>query len=158
MPGGRAAIGEFGVAFVVLAASYALLAGKVSADEIALGLGGGALAAVWTVVSPAAEIRFRFDWKAVVTFLGAIAAVPRAAARVTWALFKAGLHRPRGSTADLPFVHGRDRGAADATRRAIVLLSLSLAPDQFALSHEGDRLRVHRLVAGPPGRDKQWPV
>jgi multisubunit Na+/H+ antiporter MnhE subunit len=153
------AVREFGVAFVVLTIGYWLFVGKLSANEICLGLCGGALAALWTVaLSRAATVRFRFQWRAIVTVAAAAATVPKAAAQVTAILVKSGRHRPRGSIIEQPFDHGRDRSPADATRRAAVLLGVSLAPDRFALLHDGDRMRVHRLVAGPRGGDGQWPA
>jgi multisubunit Na+/H+ antiporter MnhE subunit len=149
----------FGIAFIALAVSYLLLVGQFSADEIGLALCGGALAALWFgALSRTADIRFRFEWKAIVTVLDAVAAVPVAAARVTWLLVRAGRRRPRGSIGEQPFEHGRDRDAADATRRAAVLLAISLAPDRYALLHEDDRLSTHRLAAGPSGGDKRWPA
>ncbi|HEY1794700.1 MAG TPA: hypothetical protein VGG57_01140 [Stellaceae bacterium] len=148
----------FAVASLVLSVAYWLLAGRLSGDEISLGICGGVLAALWAVaLSRTADIRFRFEWKAVVTVLEAVATVPAAAARVTCLLVRSGRHRPRGSVVQQPFEHARDHSAAEATRRSAVLLGISLAPDRFALLHDGDRLTVHRLAAGPPGGDERWP-
>ncbi|HEX3881039.1 MAG TPA: hypothetical protein VHW66_00125 [Stellaceae bacterium] len=150
---------EFGAAFVVLSVSYWLFVGRLSPDEIGLGVCGGGFAALWMVaLSRAAEIRFRFEWKAIVILAVAVAGVPFAAARAALAILKAGCRRPRGGIIEQPFDHGRERNAADATRRAAVLLAISLAPDRFALVHEGDRLRVHRLAVSPRGGDEQWPT
>jgi hypothetical protein len=155
----RMPVGPFAAAFVVLAVSYWLLVGQISADEIGLGLGGAVLAGLWAAAtSRVAAIRFRFGWKAVAAVAGAVAGVPQAAARVTWLLLKAGRHRPRGSIAEQPFEHGRERSTAETTRRAAVLLAVSLAPDRFALVHEGDRLQVHGLGAGSAGGDERWPA
>lgn len=157
---GRVRIGpEFGTVFVVSALGYWLLVGQLSADEIGLGLWGGALAALWAVaVSRTADIRFRFEWKAVAAVAEAIAGVPRAATQVTRLLIAGGRRRPRGGIIEQRFHHGRERSAADATRRAAVLLAVSLAPDRFVLGHEDGRLRVHRLAGGAPGGDEEWPA
>lgn len=151
---------EFGAAFVLLAISYWLLAGQFSGAEAGLAVVSGALAGLWAVaLSRVAEIRFRFGWRAVVAFAAAVAGVPGAAARVTWVLLRAGRRGPRGSISEQKFDHGSNRSAAEAaTRRAVVLLAISLAPDRFALMHEADRLCLHRLGAAPQGGDAQWPA
>lgn len=153
------AVREFTVAFAMFTIGYLLFAGQLSGAEIGLAIVVGMFAALWTVVlGRVADIRFRFEWQACAAFAAAIAGVPRAAARVAWVLFSAGRQRPRGSIVEQPFLHGRDHSAADATRRAAVLLAISLAPDRFVLLHERDRLWVHRLDAAPQGGDARWPA
>lgn len=159
MPAEKTAVRRFVPAFVALTVGYWLLVGQFSGAEAGLALVGGVFVALWAMaLSRVAEIRFRVEWKAVAAFASAVAGVPRAAARVTWVLLKAGRHRLRGGIIEQPFVHGRDRSPADATRRAAGLLAISLAPDKFALLHEGDRLCIHRLGSAPPGGDERWPA
>lgn len=158
MAAGKMALRDLAFAFVLLTVSYWLLAGQVSPHEIALALVGGAFTALWAAaLSRVSGTRFRFEWKAVVTLMNAFASVPQAAARIGLVLLRA-RHRPRGSIVYQPFDHGHERDAADATRRAVVLLATSLAPDKFALLDEGDHLCLHRLGAGPPSGDAQWPA
>ena len=119
--------------------SYWLLVGGLSAHEAGLATVGGALAALWAVALSRAGAPFRFDRRAAVALAIALAGVPRAALRVTVLLLRARPRRPRGSIIEQPFDHGRDRSAADATRRAAVLLATSLAPDNLVLGAKGDR-------------------
>jgi len=159
MPAWKTAVRGFATAFVLLTIGYLLLVGQFSGAEVGLALAGGVFAALWAVaLNHVADVRFSFEWKAFAVFATAIAGVPRAAARVTWTLCRAGRHRPRGSIIEQKFDHGRDRRAADATRRAAVLLAISLAPDRFALLHEGDRLVIHRIGRAPQGGDERWPA
>jgi multisubunit Na+/H+ antiporter MnhE subunit len=158
MLAGKTAVREFAAAFALLTIGYLLLVGQFTGAEVGLALGGGVFAALWAMaLNRVADIRFSFEWKAFAVFATAVAGVPLAAARVTWVLFRAGRRRPRGSIIEQKFDHGRDRSAADVTRRAAVLLAISLAPDRFALLHEGDRLVIHRIGRAPQGGDERWP-
>jgi hypothetical protein len=135
---------ELGVAFLALTVVYGLLVGHFSADEAGLAIAGGALGALWTAaLSRTAEIRFRCEGKAGAGLFFALVHVPRAAISLVSVVFRAGLQRPRGRFVDQPLHQGRARGRGAATRRAMALLAVSLAPDQFALLHDGDRLRLH---------------
>ena len=92
-----------------------------------------------------------------------LAAIPGDVLRVGVALagtlWQSGRQSQVGVAAHQPFSHGQDTAGA-ATRRAMVVLGTSLAPNGFVLMMpEGSEAMVlHRLVQTPPRAEREWPV
>jgi len=153
------------VAWVVLAPLYLLFVGEISAHEAMLAALCGGVAAGWfTALRHVGSPRFRFQ-RAMLGAAGrAVGQLPGAAAAVAAAIVRGRC----GYVAEQHFLHGRDTEPADASRRAAVLLAVSLAPDRFALrlpEHE-DRLVLHTMQAPKAGKspktgkspDPRWPT
>ena len=133
---------------LLLTAIYLVLAGQVSGDEIGLAFACGLIALGWSLtIRHAARLRFRFSPEMLTMTAGALADVPRAIIAVAPAL----LLPRRGSIRREPAARGGANGA-DAGRRAITLLAISLAPDRFALrwAKRGDAVEIHHLSIGAP--------
>lgn len=144
-------------AWALLSLVYLLLVGQLSADEIGLALACGLGAAVWSAaIRKVSVLRFRFEPTAAAVMITALAKLPRAMADVAIALIRA----RSGTVIREPFVRGRDLDPADAARRAVVLLAVSLTPDKFALriARGRDEIDLHSLVGPPAPADMRWPV
>jgi hypothetical protein len=63
---------------------------------------------------------------------------------------------PRGSISVNEFDSGTDR-PEDATRRAVVVERVCIAPNSVVLDCEPGRLVVHQLLPSAPSTDKRWP-
>ena len=151
------------VSWLVFLGLYLLLAGQVSVTEIVGGVPAATFAACFTVwLHRASERRFSLGapwWRVVGRPLAAL--VPDAGS-VGLALLRAVRRRPSGPLGVLarqPFRQG-GQAPADATRRGLVTLGSSLAPNGFvAAIPEGQGiLLLHRLVPVPPDRDRKWPL
>lgn len=144
-------------AWALLSAAYLLLVGQLEADEIGLALACGLAAAIWFgEVASVGPLRFRFEPTAVAVAARAVAGLPRAVAEVVPALFR-GFN---GRVVRQAFARGREGDPADAARRAVVLLAVSLAPDKFALRlpERRDELELHSLVEPAAETDARWPT
>lgn len=144
-------------AWAPLVAAYFVLVGQLSADEVGLALACGLGAAIWLGrITRVAELHFRLERAAAGATLRAIATLPRAVLKVAAAL----LRGSNGRVVRQRFVHGNNRDPADAARRAVSLLAVSLAPDKFALRLPGrrDELELHSLVESDPAGDARWPA
>ena len=142
---------------------YLLFAAPVSTQELIAGVPSAAAITGFALLYRHAEERrmdLRAPWFRVT--LCALAAVPPDVLRVGRALLRS-LWEPRsaqtGLAAHQPFLQGNDT-AADATRRALVVLGTSLAPNGYVLMMpEGSETMVlHRLVHVAPRPDREWPV
>jgi hypothetical protein len=149
--------------WIVCLVLYLLFAAPVSTEELIAGVPSAAAITGFALLYRRAEERrmdLRAPWFRVA--FRALAAIPPDALRVGRALLRA-LWGPRSAQAGLsaqqPFRQGNDT-AADATRRALVVLGTSLAPNGFVLMMpEGSETMVlHRLVQVPPQPDREWPV
>jgi hypothetical protein len=147
----------FAAVWAVSALGYLGLVGQLSAAEVGLALGCGLAAAIWAAaLRTAGLLHFRFEAAAVGAALRALAHLPRAIAEVGAAL----LRGHGGSVVRQHFIHGRDQIPADVGRRAMVLLTISLAPDKFAVRVPPgrDRLELHSLVPIAAQADPRWPT
>jgi hypothetical protein len=145
---------------LVFAGAYLLLAGQVSAGEagaavICAALASASLAAI-AHISPR---RFAFEAKAVTTLARAFASLPKAFIRVGMRLAATLADPTPGRTSTAAFVRGRRETPADATRRAVSVLALSLGPDSFVVRVRPDRdeIDVHAFVDKSLG-DARWPA
>jgi hypothetical protein len=72
-----------------------------------------------------------------------------------------GLYRrpscPAGSTSAQPFDYG-DASPREATRRALLVISVSAAPDRYVLDLAPKRLLSHSLVGGSTESYPEWPI
>ena len=143
------------------AASYLVLAGSLSADEIAVAVMLGALGAGWHAAILNVEARrFAFGLAAVREIGRALAGLPGATLRVGSRLATAILRGAAGRQAEVPFSIGDHTMPAEAGRRALVVLATSLAPDSYVLripENEGS-IQYHALTARMPGGDRRWPA
>lgn len=151
------------ISWLIFLGSYLLLAGQVGLTEIIAGVPAAAFAACFTVMlHRVSERRFRLDvpwWRVVGQPLASVAPD---AVRVGHALLRALWRRPPGPLgvlASQPFRQGGD-APADATRRGLVTLGSSLAPNGIvvAIPEGRDVLLLHRLVPAAPDRDREWPL
>jgi hypothetical protein len=151
------------ISWLIFLGLYLLLAGQVSLTEIVAGVPAAAFAACFTVLlHRVSERRFRLDvpwWRVVGQPLAAV--MPDAIC-VGRALLGAVLRRPLGPLGALarqPFRQGGDV-PPDPTRRGLVTLGSSLAPNGFVVSipQGQDILLLHRLVPAPPDPDREWPL
>lgn len=146
----------FAAMWGVSALGYLGLVGQLSTAEAGLALACGVAAALWaTALRTAGVLHFRFEAAAAVAATRALARLPRAVAQVAEALVRG----QGGRVVRQRFVHGRDQTPADAGRRAVVLLTTSLAPDKFALRFPlgRDQLELHSLVPLLAETDPRWP-
>ncbi len=149
--------------WIVFLGLYLVFASPISTQELIAGVPSAAAITSFALLYRHAEERrmdLRAPWFRIA--LRALAAIPPDALRVGRALLRS-LQGPRyaqtGLAAQQPFLQGND-SAADATRRALVVLGTSLAPNGYVLMMpEGSETMVlHRLVQVPPRPDREWPV
>ena len=142
-------------------ASYLVLAGQVSVDEVVAGVTLGGLSVVWhAVVCRCSRHRFTFERHAGLALLRAIAGFPGAIPRVGSRLAIALVRDVSGHTAEQPFHRGRLDDPRDKARRATVLLAASLAPDSYVLRLPVDEetIVIHGITSRSPSTDPRWPV
>ena len=141
-------------------ASYMVLAGQFSADEVVAAVLLGGLGAGWhfAVLHDGAR-RFHFDRPALRAIGSALLGLPGATLRVGARLAAGLLHRAEGRRVEQPFHRGTADSAEDRGRRAVVVLATSLAPDSYALRLplDEDTITFHVLTGSSPGGDPQWP-
>lgn len=141
------------------ALAYVLFAGQFSPDElVAAAACGLAVSLWWLALRKQAPRVFRFEPRAGSAVFRATASLPAATAKVAARLAVAVASGRGGELAHRPFVHGREDDPADAGRRAVAVLALSLAPDSFAVrDHAGeDSLAVHAILPRAPEIDARW--
>jgi hypothetical protein len=137
---------------------YLLFAGEVSRNELACALVLASAGTAWVhLVRAGAPRRF--------AVVRAIAPVGKALARLPVATFFSGgalLDAARrgasaGRARRCRFVHGADDDPQERTRRALAVLSASLAPDRFVVTlARGDEALLHDLGAGAALPDERW--
>ena len=142
-------------------ASYMVLAGQFSLDEVAAGLVIGGLGAAWhaALMKDGAQ-RFAVERPAMRVVGAALLGLPGATLRVG-ARLAAALVRPvAGRRVAQPFHRGRLDDPRDRGRRAMVVLAASLAPDSYALGLPLDEevITFHAFIDGGPSRDPRWPA
>ena len=107
------------------------------------------------------DLRFAaVPWMRLV-FIPAASLLPDAV-RVGSVLLRCVWRRPAGAVGTVsrqPFRSGAD-DAADAGRRALLTLAISLAPNGYALAlRDGeDAVVLHRLARAAPATDREWPL
>lgn len=149
--------------WIVLTCFYLLFAGQASVSEMIAGVPAAALATCIALLLRRARsrpLRLRAPWPRVVG--RPLASLFPDAVRVGRVLLAALRRRPDGPvgmSSRQPFRHGDD-DAADAGRRGLVTLGISLAPNGYVLSiPDGqDVLLMHRLVPSAPDSDTEWPA
>ena len=142
-------------------ASYLILVGSLSPDEVGVALLLGGLGAGWhAAVLHVGGRRFAFERQAFGHIGRSLAGVPRAILQVGVRLGAAILHGAAGRQVEVPFDTGRQGVPAEVGRRALVVLAASLAPDSYVLripANEGE-LQGHALTARAPSGDRRWPA
>lgn len=142
------------------AASYLLLAGSFSPDELGAAALLGALGVAWhAAVMRAGGRRFRFEPPALRAAGAALLGLPGATLRVGARLAAALLRPVEGRRVEQPFDRGGADDDRDRARRAAVVLATSLAPDSYALRLPLDEAVIvfHSLTGATPSRDPRWP-
>lgn len=140
--------------WVVMMSFWVILDDSIEADELLVGAGAAALAALLAELAgyrAATRLRIRIEW------LGPAMRLPLEVARDTGTVFVA-LYRqvvfrqpPRSGFREIGARYG---GATleDRTRRALLIGATSLAPNTFALGLDAQRsvMVVHQLVLSAP--------
>jgi hypothetical protein len=149
--------------WIVFLGLYLLFAAPVSWSELIAGAPSAALITAFALFYRRAEERrldLRAPWLRVI--LRSLGAVPGDSLRVGGALIRSLWQMPQsqiGMPVHQPFRQG-DNTAADAARRAMVVLGTSLAPNGYVLMmpRGSETMVLHRLVLTPQKRDREWPV
>lgn len=140
-------------------ATYLLFAGRVSLDEVLTAGVVSCLATSWTfLVRRTSQLRFAFTVGAVSHLLRALSRLPSGAARAGGVLIKiAGQGGSPGRPEERRFRYG-GTGAVHRTRRALVVLGASLAPDRFVVEivHARDIALLHDVLRGSRVLDEWW--
>ena len=140
-------------------ATYLVLAGQISVDEVVAGIVLGGLGAAWhAVVCRCSRHSFTFERHASVAMLQSIGGLPGAILRVGLRLGTAIVRDVQGHTLEQPFHRGRLDDTRDAARRATVVLATSLAPDSYVLRLPVDEetILIHAITQSFPGTDPRW--
>jgi hypothetical protein len=133
-----------GLSWLALALSYLVFAGQVSRNELIAGFGACAIAVGHAVIAHRAAdapMRLRLRWDRVIGI--AATSLVMDTIRVGAALL-----RPRPgalSPETLPLDE-----AVPSGRRAVAILTLSLAPNGFVVRADGTRAVMHQLVPTDP--------
>ena len=142
-------------------ATYLVLAGQVSAEEVVAGVVLGGLGVAWhAAVRRCSRHGFACERHASLAMLQAIGSLPgatlRAGLRLAWALVR----DVEGHVVEQPFHRGRLDDTRDVARRATVVLATSLAPDSYVLRLPVDEetILVHAMTRLSPGTDPRWPT
>lgn len=149
--------------FVWLAcfASYLILAGQFSLDELAAAALLGVVGAAWhrAILGTQAR-RFAFEPRAALVIGQALWGLPLATVNVGRQLVTGLLRPAEGQRIARVFAHGRQNSPRDAGRRAVVVLATSLAPDAYVLRVplDEDTIMTHALTDTAPGNDPRWPA
>lgn len=149
--------------WIVLTCLYLLFAGQLSVSEMIAGMPAAAMATGVAVVWRQARsrpLRLRAPWPRVIG--RPLVSLFPDAVRVARVLLAALWRRPSGAVGLVsrqPFRHGAN-DAANAGRRGLVTLGLSLAPNGYVLRlpDRQDVLLMHRLAPAEPDSDTEWPA
>lgn len=139
---------------------YLLFAGNARADELVAGLLCSAVVATFSsLASRIAERSFDFrgvPWQRVVCkpLLAIIVDVPRVAARLARPTI------PPGAVQRWRLAQASVDSPQTTTRRALVTLAASVAPNGFVVTvlTDRDEAVVHRLVPAELPQDAEWPL
>jgi multisubunit Na+/H+ antiporter MnhE subunit len=136
--------------WVLLMAMWVAVDDSLAPDELIVGAGAGALAALAAeLIGYQAVLRYRIK----ATWLARTVLLPGQVARDTVAVFAVLARavvtgsRPHGAFRELPVRYGDDTPLGE-TRRLLLTGAHSLAPNEFVLGLDKDRgvMVVHRLV------------
>lgn len=147
---------------VALAALYAICAGTLSIHEFIAGVIALAMAAAFATLITAVgrPIRLRAPW---------VRLIGRVLASIVLDSIKVGLQlvrqlkgrpvRPMGVLREQSFDSG-SLAPADAGRRALVTLAVSLSPNKYVVAISPDKpwLILHAMVHVKPSANARWPV
>jgi len=150
---------SFTLAWAVCGGAYLLFCGQFSTEDFAAAAGCGLTGALWTMaIRRAAPFQFRVEKAAVNAGLRAAAGLPWATLRVAAKLLETIAKGGEGAMTTAPFFAGRQDDPADAGRRAVAVLGVSLAPDSFVIRlPEGEnQIHAHALVKKAGGADARW--
>ena len=156
--------GDTGVAAmtgIAAAPAYLLLAGQASRTELIAAAAVVLLTAGFAVALHRTASRpMQLSSPALLVMARALGSLLPDTGRVAHVLIRAILNRPPRSIGPFvhqPFRHGSG-GAADAGRRAVVTLGLSLAPNGYVLDpDEHQEIPLHRLAPASAAPDREWP-
>ncbi len=147
--------------WLACSASYMILAGQFSPDEMVVAALLGAVGVVChRALLGTGASRFSFEPRAALVIARSVAGLPLATLTVGRRL-AAGLMRPvEGRRVERVFAHGQQGRPLEAGRRAVVVLATSLSPDAFVLRAplDEDTLLSHALTESDAGRDPRWPA
>lgn len=154
-------LGRWLVWAALLFAAYEILEDQPVLDELVAGGVIALLAA--TAVSRlyrVSETRYAARWKDVRRLAGVPLDIVKDAGIVATAILRSLFDREalKGTVEHLPFVFGSEKNPQSDTRRALVTLSLSIAPNRIVCLMDERGLFVHRLVGSTPApSDEGWP-
>jgi hypothetical protein len=150
---------SFTLAWAVCSVAYLLFCGQFSTEELAAAALCGLAGALWRLaIRRAAPFQFRFVRGAAGAAFRAAAGLPSATLRVAAKLLETIAKGGEGAITTAPFFGGRQDDPADAGRRAVAVLGVSLAPDSFVIRlPEGEnQIHAHALVKNAGGADARW--
>lgn len=149
--------------WIVFFGLYLFFAAPVSSSELIAGAPSAAAITAFALLYRRSEetwMDLRAPWLRVI--LHSLGAIPGDVLRLGGAFLQSFWQEPRsqiGLPTHQPFRQGTDT-AANATRRAMVVLGTSLAPNGYVLMmpQGSETLVLHRLVLTPAKPDREWPV
>ncbi len=154
----------FGLTCLACIAWYQLLAGSPSASETYAGIPVAIAGAVLALLLRQRSRRFDYPRGAARAALRAVGAILPDSLRVGRELALATMQRrrpSRGRITQQPFHAGGEDGH-DASRRALVILGVSLSPNGFVIDAPpggtSPTIGIHQLRPAPPRPDPEWPV
>jgi hypothetical protein len=149
--------------WIVFLGLYLFFAAPVSSSELIAGIPSAAAITAFALHYRRAEDKrmdLRAPWMRVI--LRTLKAVPGDVLRVGGVLVVTLRRAPKreiGAPSRQPFREGDDT-AADAVRRALVVLGTSLAPNGYVLMmpQGSETIVLHRLVRTAPNANREWPI
>jgi hypothetical protein len=144
--------------WLMAVAVYILLAGEISATELAAGSSLAGLIVIFLILQRRVVRRRYSPAVPLKAFVRPISALLPDAVRVGKILL-ASLFHP-GMTGHLlqqPFTEGTTT-PEDVSRRAVAVLGISLAPNAFAICQQKDALLLHCLHPRQATPDPKWPA
>lgn len=151
---------EFLTAWILSAATYIVLAGKASVEELVTAAICGFCAAIcWQALDRVTDLPLRLSSAAIGRAADALVRLPAATGKVGLKLLQSVMMPVDGQVVMRELIHGQARHPHDAGRRAVAILSLSLAPGGFVLRlPEGrDLIELHMLTDETASGDARWP-
>ena len=160
----RRLLWHWGMGCILAAALYYLFAGQLTGSETICAALAVAPAIAWAaLIARVSEHRLQLaaPWRLLVRKV--IRSVASDSLRVGRELLRAIGRRPGGPVGALvrqPFRMGAADDGADAAHRALAVLAISLAPNQYVvrLAPDQDLLLLHSLVRVAKRPDTEWPV
>lgn len=146
--------------WLLVAASYMVLAGQFSLDEVVTGALLGSFGAAWHAAVMRAGARcYAFDRHALREIAVAVAGLPAATVKAGAWLARSLVGPVVGRRVEQVFAAGRQDVPTEAGRRAVVVLATSLAPDSYVLRVplDEDVISYHAITGKAPDGDPRWP-